>query len=178
MRHHTHAHSRRDFFSGAFAGILAGASLIEEAFLRAGWARAQSREATAGLFTIEKVNKGVYAALAHPQAMINCNAAIFVHSRDVVVVDAHSKPSAAAALIAQIRKEITTKPVRYLVNTHIVVFSPQKRVVAAGDMISGFLPNINDGYPKPWAGTIDSVGRLAFDQIIAGHGRSTATRRA
>jgi glyoxylase-like metal-dependent hydrolase (beta-lactamase superfamily II) len=52
----------------------------------------------------------------------------------------------------------------------IVVFSPQQRVVAAGDMISGFLPNINDGYPKPWSGTIDSVGRLAFDQIIAGHG--------
>src|SRR5262249_41798300 len=37
---------------------------------------------------------------------------------DVVVVDAHSKPSAAAALIAQIKKEITPKPVRYLVNTH------------------------------------------------------------
>jgi len=36
----------------------------------------------------------------------------------VVVVDAHSKPSAAAALIAQIRREVTTKPVRYVINTH------------------------------------------------------------
>src|SRR5439155_9379051 len=66
----------------------------------------------------EKVADGVYAALARPQVLTNCNAAIFVNSQDVLVVDAHSKPSAAAALIAQIKKEVTTKPVRYLVNSH------------------------------------------------------------
>lgn|ERR1700730_145091 len=291
MRGHAHLHSRRDFFARAFGGILLGASVLEQAFLRAAWARAQSPGASTDLFAIEKVGDGVYAALARAQVMINCNAAIFVNSRDVVVVDAHSKPSAAAALIAQIKKEVTTKPVRYLVNSHfhwdhtqgnsayiasgpkvdiiasdttkqlmtqlsrnrmkesldgipqmldglqarlakitsvadrefcqeqirqleayraemknyslelptitfaksfvikdlagdlhiefrgrahtagdIVVFSPQKRVVAAGDMISGFLPSMGDGYPKPWPATIDSVGRLAFDQIIAGHG--------
>src|ERR1700681_5039058 len=110
---HSHAHSRRDFFSRAFGGALAGASIIEEAFLRATWARAQAVGASTNLFTIEKVADGVYAALARPQIMINCNAAIFVNSQDVLVVDAHSKPSAASALIAQIRKEVTTKPVRY-----------------------------------------------------------------
>jgi len=219
------------------------------------------------------------------------NAAIFVNSRDVLVVDAHSKPSAAAALIAQIKKDVTTKPVRYLVNSHfhwdhtqgdaayktggakvdiiasdatkqlmtqlsrnrlkesldgvpkqiddvqarlakatsdadkarytdlirqlksyqsemqsytlelptitfakshviqdaggdlhiefhgrahtagdIAVFSPQKRVVASGDAIIGFLPNIADGYPRQWPATIDSVGQLGFDHIIPGHG--------
>jgi glyoxylase-like metal-dependent hydrolase (beta-lactamase superfamily II) len=36
----------------------------------------------------------------------------------VLVVDAHSKPSAAAALLAQIKKEVTDRPVRYLVNSH------------------------------------------------------------
>lgn len=55
---------------------------------------------------------------AHAQAEINCNAAIFVNSADVLVVDAHSKPSAAASLIVQIVKEITSKPVRYVVNSH------------------------------------------------------------
>ncbi len=50
--------------------------------------------------------------------MINCNAAIFVRSKDVVVVDAHSKPSAAASLIAQIKREVSPKPVRYVINTH------------------------------------------------------------
>ena len=27
-----------------------------------------------------------------------------------------------------------------------------------------------DGYPKPWPKTIESVGQLPFDSIIAGHG--------
>jgi len=291
MHHHAHAHSRRDFFSWAFGGALAGASIIEEAFLRATWARAQAPGASANLFNIEKIADGVYAALARPQVLTNCNAAIFVNSQDVLVVDAHSKPSAAAALIAQIRKDVTSKPVRYLVNSHfhwdhtqgdaaykasgakvdiiasdatrqlmtqlsrnrlkesldgvpkqiddvqarlakatsaadkerytdlirqlrayqtemksytlelptitfatshvikdtvgdlhiafhgrahtagdVAVFSPQKRVVASGDVIIGFLPNIADGYPKPWPATIDSIGQLAFDHIIPGHG--------
>src|SRR5579862_7269808 len=118
MHHHAHAHSRRDFFSRAFGGALAGASIVEEAFLRATWARAQAPGASPNLFTIEKVADGVYAALARPQALTNCNAAIFVNAQDVLVVDGHSKPSAAAALIAQIKAEVTPKPVRYLVNTH------------------------------------------------------------
>jgi cyclase len=258
MHDHVHVHSRRDFFSRAFGGILAGATIIESAFLRATWARAQAPGAATNLFAIEKVADDVYAALARPQVLTNCNAAIFVNSKDVLVVDAHSKPSAAAALIAQIKKEITTKPVRYLVNTHlsrnrmqetldsvprqidtlqarlskaasaadreyyqgligqlqayqaemksytlelptitfdkshviqdpkgdlhiefhgrahtagdVVVFSPAKRAVAAGDVIIGFLPNIGDGYPKPWPATISSVGELPFDRIIPGHG--------
>jgi cyclase len=286
-----HHHSRRDFFRRSFAGILAGATVFEEAFLRATWARAQSQTATANLFDIEKVADGVFAALAKPAALTNCNAAIFVLSRDVLVVDAHSKPSAAASLIAQIKKEVTEKPVRYVVNSHfhwdhtqgdaaykkanpqvqiiasdatrqllsqlqrdrleesldsvpglidsakarlsraksaqerewaneqirqltayqaemksyplelptftfvkahvikdasgdlelafngkahtagdIQVFSPVKRVVASGDAIIGFLPNLNDGYPRPWPTTIDSVAAWKFDSIIAGHG--------
>jgi cyclase len=291
MSHHRHEHSRRDFFSRCFASILAGASVLEEAFFRAGWARAQARTANAGLFTLEKVAEGVYAALAKPQIMTNCNAAVFVLSRDVLVVDAHSKPSAAASLIAQIKKEITDKPVRYLVNSHfhwdhtqgdaaykaanpnveiiasettkqimtrigrdrlkesldgvpamvetlksrlarattaqerqwaneqlrqlqayrqemqsyplelptvtfgqthliqdrsgdlridfhgrahtagdIQVYSPSKKALAAGDTIIGFLPNLNDGYPRPWPKTIDSIAELPFDHIIGGHG--------
>src|SRR5436309_11172896 len=118
MGHHHHEHHRRDFFRLCFGGVLAGATIFEEAFLRAGWARAQAQTASASLFTIEKVAEGVFAALAKPQALTNSNAAIFVLDRDVLVVDAHSKPSAAAALIAQIKKDVTDKPVRYLVNSH------------------------------------------------------------
>jgi cyclase len=290
MGHHHH-HSRRDFFRRSFGGVLAGASVFEEAFLRAGWARAQAQTSNGGLFTIEKVAEGVFAALAKPAALTNSNAAIFVLSRDVLVVDAHSKPSAAASLIAQIKKEVTEKPVTYLVNSHfhwdhtqgdaayksanakvaiiasdttrqlmtqlqrdrlkesldsvpgmidtlkqrlsraktqqerdwanehlrqlaayqqemksyplelptvtfarthvikdsagdlelafngkahtagdIQVFSPSKKVVASGDAIIGFLPNLNDGYPRPWPKTIDSVAAWKFDHIIAGHG--------
>lgn len=291
MSDHHHGQSRRDFFSKSFGGILAGATLLEYAFFRANWARAQARTANAELFSIEKVADGVYAAVAKPAIMTNCNAVIFVLSRDVLVVDAHSKPSAAAALLAQIKKEVTDKPVRYLVNSHfhwdhtqgdaaykkanpkveiiasdatkqlmsqigrdrlkesldsvpgmidtlkarvakarnaqdrdwandqirqlqayqeemksyplelptvtfakthviqdsagdlhiefhgrahtagdIQVFSPSKKAVAAGDTIIGFLPNLNDGYPRPWPKTIDSIAELNFDHLVGGHG--------
>jgi glyoxylase-like metal-dependent hydrolase (beta-lactamase superfamily II) len=283
--------SRRDFLHQVMHTSLAGASILELGVFRAAVARAQAPEATERLFDIQKVADGVFFALAHPQALTNCNAAIFVNSQDVLVVDAHSKPSAAAALIAQIKKEVTTKPVRYLVNTHfhwdhsqgdpayratgskidiiaseatkqllaqnartrlkdsldgvpqiieglkgrlakaasptdkafyakqiqlaeayqsemrsytpelpditfsdsyvikdsahdlhiefhgrahtagdVVVFCPQKRAVATGDAVIGFLPNIADGYPREWPRTINSIGQLAADRLMPGHG--------
>jgi cyclase len=98
--------------------MLAGASILELAWHRAAWARAVAPGSSANLFDIQKVADGIYFARARPQAMINSNAGIFVRSKDIVVVDAHSKPSAAAALIAQIKREVSPKPVRYVINTH------------------------------------------------------------
>ena len=59
------------------------------------------------LFDIKPMADGVYAAIAKPAYKVNCNAAIFVRSKDVVVVDAHSKPSAAASLRASARFSCT-----------------------------------------------------------------------
>jgi glyoxylase-like metal-dependent hydrolase (beta-lactamase superfamily II) len=72
------------------------------------------------LFDLHKAAEGVFLAQARPQsrAMINCNAVVFVRSKDVVVVDAHGRPSAASALIHQLKREVTDKPVRYVINTH------------------------------------------------------------
>jgi cyclase len=295
-RPHNHAHandarhSRRDFFHFLMGGSLAGASFLELAYYRAAWARSGSASETK-LFDIERAAEGVYFAQARPQVLVNCNAAIFVRPKDVAVVDAHSKPSAAASLIAQIKREITDKPVRYVINSHfhwdhtqgnhayrvaeqkidfiasaatkqlmsdlagarlkasleqasaeaeklraraaqsasaaekafcadqirqlesyqaelknytlelptitfdksyvlqdlayelhiefhghahtagdVVVFCPQKRVVATGDMIHGSLPFIADGYPHAWPGTIQSVGRLDLTKVLPGHG--------
>jgi cyclase len=291
-QYNVHKHgSRRDFFQQLVGGAMAGASVLEMGFFRAAVARAQAPGASTQLFDIQKIADGVYFALAHPQALTNCNAAIFVNSQDVVVVDAHSKPSAAAALIAQIKKEVTPKPVRYLVNTHfhwdhtqgdaayratgskveiiasettkellsqnarnrlkesldgvpkiidalqarlskasaaadkeffqeqirlakayqvemknftpelpditfakehvikdrahdlhiafhgrahtagdVAVFCPQQNAVATGDAIIGFLPNIADGYPREWPGTINSIGKLKAAHLLPGHG--------
>jgi cyclase len=69
------------------------------------------------LFDLQKVADGVYAALAKPRTPINCNAAVVVLDDAVLVVDTHSRPSSAKALIAQI-KTITDQPVRFAVNTH------------------------------------------------------------
>ncbi len=114
MHIHAHHHSRRDFLSS----LVAGASILETAFFRAAWARAQAPAASTQLFDIEKVADGVYCALARAQALINSNAAIFVNSQDVLIMDSHSKPSAVAALVAQIKKDVTAKPVRFVVNSH------------------------------------------------------------
>ena len=69
------------------------------------------------LFDIKRVADGVYAAIAKPAYKVNCNAAIILLDDVVLVVDTHSKPSAARALIEQIKK-LTPKPVRFVVNTH------------------------------------------------------------
>jgi glyoxylase-like metal-dependent hydrolase (beta-lactamase superfamily II) len=293
IRAHSQGHhaSRRDFFQILAGSTLGGASILELAFHRAAWARAMAPGSDTQLFDIEKVADGVFLAKARPQALINSNAAIFVNSTDVLVVDAHSKPSAAASLIAQIKKDITAKPVRYVVNSHfhwdhtqgnhayrmaenkidfiaseptkqlmsdlaqkrlneslaqvpeqidtlrsraakshsesekafceeqirqlrayqselqtyslelptitvgtsyvvrdkahdlhvefhghahtagdVVVFCPQKRAVATGDMILGFLPFIGDGFPRTWPKTIDSVAKLDLNRVLPGHG--------
>ncbi|MFL6351090.1 MAG: MBL fold metallo-hydrolase [Bryobacteraceae bacterium] len=109
--------SRRDFFRTLTRTALGGASVLEMAYHRAAWARGLAAISDNDLFDIERVAKGVYLARARVQAEINCNAAIFVRSADVLVVDTHSKPSAAASLIAQIKKEVTPRPVRYVVNS-------------------------------------------------------------
>jgi glyoxylase-like metal-dependent hydrolase (beta-lactamase superfamily II) len=296
---HSHAHnhvesspiSRRDFMRVLMGGALAGASFVELAWHRAAWARAAGPAADAKLFDLEKAADGVYFAKARAQAIINCNGAVFVRSKDVVVVDAHSKPSAAASLIAQIKREVTDKPVRYVINTHfhwdhtqgdhayrqsgekvdfiatnatkqlmsefavarmkasaeavpeqieamrqrsersgsaaekafcaeqigqmqayqaelkdytlevptitfddsyllrdpafdlhlefhgrahtggdVFVLCPQQRALATGDASHGWVPNIADGYPRLWPGTIDKVMRGDFKYVLGGHG--------
>jgi len=69
------------------------------------------------LFDIKPVADGVYAAISKPAYKVNCNAAIILLDDGVLVVDTHSKPSAARALIEQIKK-LTPKPVKFVVNTH------------------------------------------------------------
>jgi len=68
-------------------------------------------------FDIKKVADGVYAAVASPAYKVNCNTAIIENADGVMVVDTHSKPSAARVIIERLR-EMTKKPVRYVVNTH------------------------------------------------------------
>lgn len=305
---HPHYHSRRDFFHTMLHTALAGAGVLEIAASRALWAQVLSRTAPSSQFEISKVAENVYFALARPFAMANSNAAIFVNTANVVVVDAHSHPAAAAALIAQIRDGVTQKPVRYLIDTHfhfdhtqgnaaymatgskvdiiasnttkvlmskmlvpklraamdpagagprgaeqvahkledlhqrldkstsdseraqlrtqidqveawaaemkdfepvlptitfddayvikdrehdlhlefhgmghtagdIVVFCPQKKVIATGDIIHAGFPAFVDAYPLAWPKSIDSIARLDFVYTIGGHGKLERDRR-
>jgi cyclase len=283
--------TRRGFLKATLGACWTGAALLEQAVFRATQARAQARPGMPSLFDIRKVTDGVYAAIAKPTAVLNCNAAIFENSEDLLVVDSHSKPSAVVALVSQLQAEVTKKPVRYIVNSHfhwdhsqgnaayrklnpqvhvvaseatrrllseqgaarlkasldqvrgnldnvaqrrgqskdqaeigrldemaagmkaylaemanyepvlpdltfnrdlilhdkvqdlhlafrgrahtlgdIVVFSPQKKVVATGDMIHGMFPFIGDAYPSEWPKTMRSVAEMPFDHVIGGHG--------
>ena len=289
---------RRDLFRQLFGGLVGAGTILESGFYRAALARAMAPAAAGSkLFDIVKVAPGVFMAQASTRACINANSAIFVNSNDVLIVDTHNTPSATASLAAQIKKEITTKPVKYIVNTHfhddhvqgnsvfttggakvdfiaheatkrlmeeevtrrlkatldgipqaiervrklgsdaasadeksfwndqirqfeafqaemahfslelptitfdkshvlkdrdhdihiefhgrahtagdVVVFCPQKKAVATGDMIHGGLPYMPDSYPRVWPRTIDSVGQLDFNRILPGHGPVMADR--
>src|SRR5262245_37854667 len=65
-------------------------------------AYAQTTSAGKDLFELKKVADGVYAAVAAPAYKVNSNAAVIVTNDGVVVVDSHSKPSAARAVYQQI----------------------------------------------------------------------------
>jgi glyoxylase-like metal-dependent hydrolase (beta-lactamase superfamily II) len=286
-----HNHSRRGFLARTLGAAWAGASLMERATLRAAQARAQSKGPLPILFDIEKIADGVYAAIARGRALINSNAVIFENANHLLIVDAHAAPSAVYSLTAQIRRQITNKPVRYVVTSHlhgdhtqglpgyrrlypnveiisgaktrellvelgparlksaldaipasidrlqkalgaartseeksyygemiaqsrafleevrnvpvefpditfdehmvirdkahdlhlafrgrghtagdIVVFCPQKKVIASGDLLHGFFPTIGDGYPSDWPTTLRSLSELDFQKVAGGHG--------
>jgi len=68
-------------------------------------------------FEFQKVADGVHVAVAAPAYKVNCNTAIIESDDGVIIVDSHSKPSAARVIIERLR-EMTRKPVRYVINTH------------------------------------------------------------
>src|SRR5580765_8333517 len=100
--------------------------------------------ATEDLFDIKPVADGVYAAISKPAYKVNCNAAIIFLEDSVLVVDTHSKPSAARALIEQVKK-LTTKPVKYVVNTHF-----------HWDHYQG-----NQAYPSSWPAGVEIISSEA-----------------
>jgi cyclase len=68
-------------------------------------------------FDIKTVADGVHVAVAAPAYKVNSNTAIIATDDGVIIVDTHSKPSAARAIVARLR-DLTRQPVRYVVNTH------------------------------------------------------------
>ena len=99
---------------------------------------------TEDLFDIKPIADGVYAAIARPAYKVNCNAAIIILGDAVLVVDTHSKPSAARALIEQIKK-LTPKPVKFVVNTHF-----------HWDHYQG-----NEAYPSSWPAGVEIISSEA-----------------
>jgi cyclase len=114
---------------------------------------ASSLGAAEELFEVKPVVPGVYAAIAKEQYRVNCNAAIILLDDSVLVVDTEQNPSAARALIAQI-KMLTDKPVKYVVNTHF-----------HWDHYYG-----NEAYVNAWLGGIEIISSEATREAIERQG--------
>ena len=283
--------TRRGFLRSVLGATFTGATVLDQAIFRATLARAQANYELPELFDIEKVTDGIYAALARPRTVINCNAVIFENASDLLILDSHSKPSSVAALVRQLRRHVSDKAVRYVVASHfhwdhsqglpayrrivpradiiasettrrlidaetlprlkesfiqlgaqaedykkragsatnpkdqsayrqmareiddyiremkefqpelpnltldrdlilhdkghdlhiafrgrghtsgdVVVYCPQKKTIATGDLLHGAFPFLADAYPLDWPRTLASVGQFELSNIIGGHG--------
>ena len=68
-------------------------------------------------FYFEEIAEDIYQARGEGNLMVGSNAAVIVNETDVLVIDSHISPAAAAALARELTS-ITDKPIKYVVNTH------------------------------------------------------------
>src|SRR6059058_3186212 len=72
---------------------------------------------TGKAYKFEKIADGVYYATATGSLVTGSNNVVIIGDRDFLVVDTGTSPAAARAFVEDI-KALTSKPVRYVVNTH------------------------------------------------------------
>lgn len=92
--------------------------ILASAFMTIPAAAEKAEPTTHDLFIVERVSASVYALLAKPTAVFNGNGMVIVMQDHLIVVDAHSSPLAAASALRQIRRDVSSLPVRFLVLTH------------------------------------------------------------
>ncbi|MEX2581673.1 MAG: MBL fold metallo-hydrolase [Gemmatimonadota bacterium] len=68
-------------------------------------------------FDFEQIRDDVYIAMGTGALTVMSNAAIVINEDDVLVVDSHVSPAGAYALMQEL-KQITPKPIRYVVVSH------------------------------------------------------------
>jgi glyoxylase-like metal-dependent hydrolase (beta-lactamase superfamily II) len=80
---------------------------------------AQGSAAPAGkAYRFEKLAEGVYFATGTGAMTTMSNSLVIVNADHTMLVDTSVTPAAARALVAQIKEEVTTKPIRYVFNSH------------------------------------------------------------
>src|SRR3954462_5962375 len=68
-------------------------------------------------FKFNKVSDGIYHAVGTGSLAVVGNSSFIVNDDDVIVVDDHVSPAAAWVLLDEIKK-VTSKPVTTVINTH------------------------------------------------------------
>jgi len=72
---------------------------------------------TGDAFRFNKVKEGIYHAVGTGALAVVGNSSFIVNDNDVIVVDDHVSPAAAWVLLEEIKK-VTSKPVTTVINTH------------------------------------------------------------
>ena len=113
----------------------------------------EKQTVTGKMYKFDKITDGVYFARAAGGAITGGNHPIFINENDVVLVDSGTTPSAMRALLEDLNL-ITSKPVRWVINTHWhydhvngnSVFSPDVEIIGH-EYVRNALLNL-DVYPK------------------------------
>jgi cyclase len=126
--------------------------------LFAGWiwfdVRAQTNgPIVSGAHRFEKVTDGVYYATASGTMNVGANSPIIINDDEVLVIDSQITPAAARALVADLRA-ITSKPVRYVVDSHYhydhahgnQIFTPDAQVIGHDNTRRRMLTNVLEQY--------------------------------
>src|SRR5882672_2826231 len=68
-------------------------------------------------YRFNKIRDDIYHAVGTGALTVGANSSIIINDNDVTLVDAHISPAAAWVLLDEL-KAITTKPVKYVITTH------------------------------------------------------------
>jgi glyoxylase-like metal-dependent hydrolase (beta-lactamase superfamily II) len=111
------------------------------AILVAGWlwmdARAQSgAPLVSGAHKFERIAEGIYYATASGTMQVGANSPVIVAGEETVVIDSGTSPAAGRALIEDV-KAVSTKPVKYVIDSHFhydhlfgnQVFGPDVQII-------------------------------------------------
>ena len=104
-------------------------------------------------FNFTKIADGVYFATGNGNMRVFSNCVVIINEEEVMLVDSSTSPAAARALTADI-KTLTTKPIRYVIDTHFhfdhahgnQIFGPEVEIIGheytrkrlSGDILNSF----------------------------------------
>jgi cyclase len=134
-------------------------------------------------FEFQQIRENVWVAIGTGALTVMSNAGIIINEDDVLLVDSHVSPAAAAALLTEL-KGITGKPVRYVVNTHYhfdhahgnQIYPPTVEIIGheyAHEMLSAGASNVGRTYDRFIGSIPATIERLQAQLDTA---RAPATR--
>ncbi len=135
-------------------------------------------------YDVEKVAPDIYVLKPkiNDYRWVTANITVVVNAEDVLVVDSGLLPAAAREAITEIRK-ITTKPVRYLVNTHwhgdhwqgnetFAATYPGLEIISAEEGLKGIMRNgmawVNQFYLKYFQQMVDNYEKGVKEGSLTG----------